>query len=257
MNSSSIKILAVEDSKTQALHLKHDLQNSGYEVTLAFNGQQALDILKEECFDIIISDVIMPGMSGFELCRKIKSDPKLQDTAIILLTALQEPEDIVKGLGSGADNFIIKPYNLDILLNRIEYILANRKIRESNGPELKFEVMFAGKRYSIASQQMQIIDLLLSTYETILFKNRELERINKELKEALNTINQLQGMLPICSNCHKIRDDDGYWHRVEEYIEKHSDVTFTHSLCPECLNKLYPEYAAKMSARKKKRNKTA
>jgi hypothetical protein len=58
-------------------------------------------------------------------------------------------------------------------------------------------------------------------------------------------------MLPICSNCHKIRDDDGYWHRVEEYIEKHSDVTFTHSLCPECLNKLYPEYAAKINSKKK------
>ncbi len=252
MNLEHIRILAVEDSKTQALHLKHDLQKSGCSVTLAFDARQALSILKEETFDIVISDVIMPGMSGFDLCRTIKADPTLRDTSIILLTALQEPEDIVKGLGSGADNFIIKPYNLEILLNRIEYILANKKIRQSNGPELKFEVMFAGKRYSIASQQMQIIDLLLSTYETILYKNRELERINKELKEALSTITQLQGMLPICSNCHKIRDDDGYWHRVEEYIEKHSDVTFTHSLCPECLNKLYPEYAAKINAKKNK-----
>ncbi len=252
MNLEHIRILAVEDSKTQALHLKHDLQKSGCSVTLAFDARQALSILKEETFDIVISDVIMPGMSGFDLCRTIKADPTLRDTSIILLTALQEPEDIVKGLGSGADNFIIKPYNLEILLNRIEYILANKKIRQSNGPELKFEVMFAGKRYSIASQQMQIIDLLLSTYETILYKNRELERINKELKEALSTITQLQGMLPICSNCHKIRDDDGYWHRVEEYIEQHSDVTFTHSLCPECLNKLYPEYAAKINAKKNK-----
>ncbi len=251
MNPTNIKILAVEDSKTQALHLKHDLQKSGYEVTLAFNAAQALETLRSESFDIVISDVIMPGMSGFELCKIIKADPRLKKTAIILLTALQEPEDIVKGLGSGADNFIIKPYDLDILQNRIEYIMANKTIRESNGPELKFEVMFAGKRYSIASQQMQIIDLLLSTYETILYKNRELERMNRELKEALNTINQLQGMLPICSNCHKIRDDDGYWHRVEEYIEKHSDVTFTHSLCPECLNKLYPEYAAKINSKKK------
>ncbi len=253
MNPSDIKILVVEDSKTQALHLKHDLLKSGFKVTLAFNAAEALETLEHEPFDIVISDVIMPGMSGFDLCKTIKANPKFNDVSIILLTALQEPEDIVKGLGSGADNFIIKPYNLDILLNRIEYILANKKIRESNGPELKFEVMFAGQRYSIASQQMQIIDLLLSTYETILYKNRELERINRELKEALNTINQLQGMLPICSNCHKIRDDDGYWHRVEEYIEKHSDVTFTHSLCPECLNKLYPEYAAKINAKKQKK----
>lgn len=253
MSEEPTKILVVEDSKTQAIHLKHDLNHAGYEVTLAFDGNQALKLLSKNMFDIVISDVIMPGMDGFQLCRLIKNNPEIQSTSVVLLTALQEPEDIIKGLGSGADNFIIKPYDLEILLKRIEYILANQKIRESNGPELKFEVMFAGKRYSIASQQMQIIDLLLSTYETILYKNRELERINKELKEALGTINQLQGMLPICSNCHKIRDDDGYWHRVEEYIEKHADVTFTHSLCPECLHKLYPEYAAKMDSKNKKK----
>ncbi len=253
MSFLDTKILVVEDSKTQALHLKHDLMQSKYNITIAFNGNQALSMLKTDSFDIIISDVIMPGMDGFQLCKKIKNNEQTQNIAVILLTALQEPEDIVKGLGSGADNFIIKPYDLKILLSRIEYILANKKIRESNGPEIKFEVMFAGKHYSIASQQMQIVDLLLSTYETILYKNRELERINKELKKALNEINQLQGMLPICSNCHKIRDDDGYWHRVEEYIEQHADVTFTHSLCPECLNKLYPEYAAKINAKKEKK----
>ncbi len=253
MQKHPVKILVVEDSKTQALHLKHDLIKVGYDVTLAFDGREALGVLAKKSFDIIISDVIMPGMDGFELCRLIKSDSRLNKVAVVLLTALQEPEDIVKGLDSGADNFIVKPYDIEILTNRIEYILANRRIRESNGPEVKFEVMFAGKRYAISSQQMQIVDLLLSTFETILYKNRELERINKELKEALDKINQLQGMLPICSNCHKIRDDDGYWHQVEEYIKKYADVTFTHSLCPECLHKLYPEYAAKMDAKKKKK----
>ena len=245
------KILVVEDSKTQALQLKNDLTKHGFEVTLAFDAKQALNILKKEEFKIIISDVIMPGMNGFEFCKKVKEMFKNKTVSVILLTALREPEDIIKGLSAGADNFIVKPYDISVLISRIEYIIANQMIRENNGPELKFEVYFNGKRHTLASPQMQIIDLLLSSYETILHKNRELERVNKELKNALNEIKQLHGMLPICSHCHKIRDDEGYWHRVEEYIEKHADVTFTHSLCPNCLEELYPDYADKVKKRQK------
>ncbi len=243
------KILIVEDSKTQAIHLKRDLEQNGFYTKVAFDAQQALKLLENDHFHVVISDVIMPGMDGFALCKTIKKKYKKRQISVILLTALQDPEDIIKGLAAGADNFIIKPYDLEVLISRLDYIVANQKIRETNGPELKFEIYFDGKRRTITSQQMQIIDLLLSTYDTILHKNRELERMNRELKEALNTINQLQGMLPICSHCHKIRDDEGYWHRVEEYIEKHADVTFTHSLCPDCLVDLYPEYADKVKKR--------
>ncbi len=251
MGDLNEKILVVEDSKTQAIQLKRDLEKNGFDVQLAFDGKQALKLLENEIFKIVISDVIMPEMNGFELCKIIKSQFKNAFISVILLTALQEPEDIIKGLASGADNFIVKPYDLQSLINRIEYILANQMIRENNGPEIKFEVYFGGKRYTVTSQQMQIIDLLFSSFETILHKNRELEKINKELKEALNQIKQLKGMLPICSNCHKIRDDEGYWHRVENYIEQHADVTFTHSLCPDCLIELYPEYAEKVKNRQK------
>ncbi len=250
-----VKILIVEDSKTQALQLKRDLAKHNYETRVAYNAKEALDWLKKEEFDIVISDVIMPEMDGYELCKIIKRDFQQKPLSVILLTALREPEDIVKGLASGADNFIVKPYDLPTLVNRIEYILANQKIRQSNGPELKFEVFFAGKRHTITSQQMQIIDILLSSYETILQKTRELERVNKELKAALAEIKHLHGMLPICSHCHKIRDDEGYWHRVEEYIEEHADVTFTHSLCPECLVELYPEYADKVKKRQQEKEK--
>ncbi|MHB2151071.1 response regulator [Calditrichota bacterium LG25] len=255
MQKQKARILIVEDSKTQALQLKRDLNKEGYQTNVAFNALEALELLKGQTFDIVISDVIMPEMDGYELCKIIKKDFQDPPLAVILLTALQEPEDIIKGLASGADNFIIKPYDLSTLVNRIEYILANQKIRESNGPELKFEVVFAGKRHTITSQQMQIIDILLSSYETILQKTRELERVNKELKEALNEIKQLHGMLPICSHCHKIRDDEGYWHRVEEYIEEHAEVTFTHSLCPTCLVELYPEYADKVKKRQSEKEK--
>ena len=74
-------------------------------------------------------------------------------------------------------------------------------------------------------------------------RNIELARTNEELKKALNELKQLSGMLPICSCCKKIRDDNGYWEQIEFYISSHSEALFSHCLCPECLKRLYPELA--------------
>ncbi len=71
---------------------------------------------------------------------------------------------------------------------------------------------------------------------------KELRRLNEELQAALNKVRQLSGLLPICSGCKKIRDDQGYWHQVEYYIREHSEVEFSHGICPECYKRLYPEF---------------
>ncbi len=71
----------------------------------------------------------------------------------------------------------------------------------------------------------------------------ERERLIGELTDALNTVKKLSGLLPICASCKKIRDETGYWQRVEQYIQEHADVSFTHGLCPECIHRLYPDYA--------------
>lgn len=107
--------------------------------------------------------------------------------------------------------------------------------------EMGIEVFFAGKRHFINSDRIQILDLLFSTYDTTLRQKRELERVNKELKEALDTIDTLHGILPICSHCKKIRYDKGAWTGIEKYISMHSDVKFSHGICPECLRKHSPE----------------
>jgi len=72
---------------------------------------------------------------------------------------------------------------------------------------------------------------------------QELRRINKELKEALDEIKTLRGILPICASCKKIRDDKGYWQQIESYISRHSEALFSHGICPECVRKLYPDVA--------------
>jgi len=69
----------------------------------------------------------------------------------------------------------------------------------------------------------------------------ELRRLNAELQDALAQVKTLSGLLPICSSCKKIRDDEGYWTQLEAYIQEHSDILFSHGLCPDCAKKLYPE----------------
>jgi len=234
-------MLIVEDSHTQAVQLQNLLEESGYKVLVAVNGADALSCLDENIPDLVISDIVMPKMDGYELCRNIKKDDNLKSIPVILLTQLAEPEDIVKGLESGADNFVTKPYDPKLLLSRIQYILINREIRTGPHTEMGIEVFFAGRRHFINSDRIQILDLLFSTYENSLQQKRELERVNRKLKEALDTINTLHGILPICSNCKKIRDDKGSWRQMEAYIGEHSDIQFSHGICPECANKLYPE----------------
>ncbi|MFH0976381.1 MAG: hypothetical protein V1874_11425 [Spirochaetota bacterium] len=99
----------------------------------------------------------------------------------------------------------------------------------------------------------------LELNETLIAKNTESENLHKELKKtvkelklALSEVKTLSGLLPICSSCKKIRDDKGNWTQIEKYIQEHSDADFTHSLCSECIKKLYPDYYEKMNSEKKK-----
>jgi two-component system response regulator VanR len=241
-SKESDNILIVEDSPTQAIRLQSLLEEAGYKISVASNGADAVSHLDKHIPDLVITDILMPEMDGYELCRKIKENDDLKGIPVLLLTQLTEPEDIIKGLESGADNFVTKPYDPKLLLSQIDYILINRAMRISPRTEMGIEVFFAGRKFFINSDRMQMLDLLFSTYQNSLQQKRELERANKELKEALDTIKTLHGILPICASCKKIRDDRGAWSQVEAYIEKHSDIQFSHGICPECTKKLYPEF---------------
>jgi CheY-like chemotaxis protein len=104
-----VKILIAEDSVTQAMQLQHILEENNYSVTAVSNGREAIKSIKESKPLIVISDIVMPEMDGYELCRQIKSSGSSRDIAVILLTALSEAQDVIKALESGADKFITKP----------------------------------------------------------------------------------------------------------------------------------------------------
>lgn len=174
-------ILIVEDSPTQREKLRHILESNGFRVEAAANGKEALALLEGERPLAAISDIVMPEMNGYELCRRIKGDHELQNIPVILLTSLSDPEDVITGLECGADYFIMKPYNEDFLLSRIQHILANRNIESGQAVRMGLEIFFRGKKYFINSDRLQILNLLLSTYETAIQNNRELANASEEL----------------------------------------------------------------------------
>jgi len=253
--NGKICILIVEDSMTQAQKLQYFLEAENFQVDWVEDGMKALEYLEKNIPHIIISDVLMPEVDGFEFCSLIKKDPRYQHIPVILLTTLTDPQDVIKGLESGADNFITKPYDKDYLFSRLTYILSNQKLRQMSGKrssELGLEIFFAGTKYFITSEKMQIIDILLATYEAVVQKNIELQRLNKELKEAYENIRVLKGLIPICSKCKKVRNDDGFWEQVEDYIGQHSEADFSHSICPDCLKELYPGLEINIPKKEKK-----
>jgi signal transduction histidine kinase len=160
------------------------LQRHGFTVAATQNGLEALTALADVRPILVISDIQMPVMDGYDLCRRVKGDAKLRDLPIILLTALSEPQDIIRGLECGADNFIVKPYEEDLLLARIRSVLANCALKQTAGDGRGITVEFAGQHYVIDASRRQILNLLLSTYETAVKTNHDLHQAHEDLKAA-------------------------------------------------------------------------
>lgn len=180
---AGLEILIAEDSPTQSLRLQNTLHKNGFRVTAAANGRLALDKLVTLRPALVISDIQMPEMDGYELCRSIKTDAALKEIPVMLLTSLSAPQDIIHGLECGADNFVVKPYEDEFLLSRVRTILANRSLPAAHEGE-GIPIFFAGRSYRITSDRRQILNLLLSTYETAVKTNLELIKTHEALKAA-------------------------------------------------------------------------
>jgi signal transduction histidine kinase len=187
---NQVEILVVEDSPTQAGQLKYILETEGYQVFVARNGKEALALLSKSRPTIVISDIVMPGMDGYELCRQMKADENLRGIPVILLTSLSDSKDVIKALESGADNFLTKPYDEKYLFSRLQYFLINQDLRRTEGIQIGLEIFFQGQKFLINADRLQILNLLLSTYEAAVRKNIELAEVQEELKR-LNE--QLEG----------------------------------------------------------------
>lgn len=181
---TDVEILIVEDSPTQAAQLRYLLEDHGYRVTAAVDGRQGLEAARQRKPTLVISDVVMPELDGYGLCRAIKADERLRDVPVILVTTLSDPHDVLRGLECGADGFIRKPYDERYLLSRIDYLLKNRALRSQQGAQREAEIELDGQRHFITAERQQILDLLLPTYEQAVYVNNDLLERERELAHS-------------------------------------------------------------------------
>ncbi len=180
----ALEILIAEDSPTQLQRLQVILERHAYRVTATANGRLALEAARRHRPALLVSDIVMPEMDGYELCRRVKEDPRLSGVPVILVTTLSDPQDVIRGLECRADNFILKPYEEEQLLRRIQFVLVNSQMRQSDQPGMGLEIVFGGQKHFITADRLQILNLLLSTYEAAMERNEELTATRDTLRET-------------------------------------------------------------------------
>jgi len=193
-----VKVLVAEDNFLVGEMIQGVVEDAGYIVVgRAMDGRQAVEMAGALRPDVILMDIKMPGLDGIEAAKIIQDRCP---TPVVILTAYDTPEMLEETSAAGVGAFLAKP---------------------PKARELSQAVVIARARFS---------DLLR------LRRANEVLRIRtRELEEALRKIKTLRGLIPICASCKKIRDDKGYWQRIEHFIKEHSEADFTHGLCPECL----------------------
>ncbi|OGQ97396.1 MAG: hypothetical protein A2521_08500 [Deltaproteobacteria bacterium RIFOXYD12_FULL_57_12] len=199
-----LAVLYVEDEEVPRERLAAMLRRRVREVHLAADGQEGLDVFMKIKPDIVITDIRMPRMSGFDMIREIKRCGP--DARIIVISAFSDTELLLKAIDLEIDGYILKPVEAERL-------------------------------FSIITRSAEIICLRNEVRQ----RDQEQRKLIVELKQALAEVKILQGILPICASCKKVREDSGYWTQVEAYISHHSDLLFSHTVCPDCAKKLYPD----------------
>jgi DNA-binding response OmpR family regulator len=188
-----MKVLVADDDALYRRVVQAALEHFGYGVCAVADGAAAWETIgADEAVEMAILDWEMPGLTGLEVCRRVRQLAAPRFVYAILLTGKSEKRDVIAGLGAGADDYVTKPFDREELYARLQ----------------------VGAR--------------------VLRLQQDLARQVRELGEALARVQQLQGLLPICSYCKRVRDDGNYWQQVEHYLSAHSELRFSHGICPKC-----------------------
>jgi two-component system, OmpR family, alkaline phosphatase synthesis response regulator PhoP len=164
-------ILVVEDEDDIRELLRYNLGKEGYRVFLAASGEEALKAVRGSCPDLVLLDLMLPGLDGLEVCRSLKQDPHTRNLPIIMLTAKGEEPDIVAGLELGADDYVTKPFSLRVLLARLRSVLRRRSTPPSSetvaitAHEImihpgRHEVRVQGRPVDLTATEFRLLDLL-------------------------------------------------------------------------------------------------
>ena len=193
INPSEYKILIVDDVISNVLLLKVLLTNEKFAIATASNGRQALEQVDKENLDLVLLDVMMPDMSGFEVAQHLKANPKTADIPIIFLTALNSTTDIVKGFQVGANDFISKPFNKEELIIRVTHqisLVAAKRIILNKTEELQRTIAGRDKLYSVIAHDLRSPMGSIKMVLNMLILNLPSEKIGAEMYELLTMANQ-------------------------------------------------------------------
>ena len=193
INPSEYKILIVDDVMSNVLLLKVLLTNEKFAIATAINGRQALEQVEKENPDLVLLDVMMPDMSGFEVAQHLKSNPNTADIPIIFLTALNSTADIVKGFQVGANDFISKPFNKEELIIRVTHqisLVAAKRLILSKTEELQRTIAGRDKLYSVIAHDLRSPMGSIKMVLNMLILNLPSEKIGAEMYELLTMANQ-------------------------------------------------------------------
>lgn len=193
INPSEYKILIVDDVMSNVLLLKVLLTNEKFAIATASNGRQALEQVEKENPDLVLLDVMMPDMSGFEVAQHLKSNPNTADIPIIFLTALNSTADIVKGFQVGANDFISKPFNKEELIIRVTHLIslvAAKRLILSKTEELQRTIAGRDKLYSVIAHDLRSPMGSIKMVLNMLILNLPSEKIGAEMYELLTMANQ-------------------------------------------------------------------
>ena len=165
---------------------------------------------------VILQDLVMPQVDGLALVRHYRSNPTTQFTPVIVLSVKEDPLIKKDAFESGANDYLVKIPDRIELLARIRY---------------------HSRAYINQLQRDEAFIALRQSQQELLVVNSHLTSANESLRNALLQVKHLQGLLPICCYCKKVRDDQNYWNQIEAYISAHSELRFSHGICPDCYQK--------------------
>ncbi len=193
INPSEYKILIVDDVMSNVLLLRVLLTNEKFTIATANNGRQALEQVKKESPDLILLDVMMPDLSGFEVAQQLKTNPDTAEIPIIFLTALNGTADIVKGFQVGGSDFISKPFNKEELIIRVTHqisLVAAKRLILSKTEELQRTIAGRDKLYSVIAHDLRSPMGSIKMVLNMLILNLPAEKIGEEMYELLIMANQ-------------------------------------------------------------------
>ncbi len=182
----SAHIFVVEDEKPISDLLKYNLEKEGFRVSSSENGEEALGIIKEKKPDLILLDWMLPDLSGIKICQFLKQDSAVRDIPIIMLTAKGEEEDKVKGLNTGAEDYITKPFSFPELLARVKSILRrvkpNTVSEEASYLDLKIDriavkVYRKGKEINLGPKEYKLLNFMIKQPKRVYSREQLLEQV--------------------------------------------------------------------------------